>query len=179
MRYALLGLLLGAGLANSAAAGSPNMSLADYLARKKQISAEHRYAQGVCGSNPSPLREICLAEALGRDSVAKADLEVAYRSTPRTRYDASDARAEARFWVARERCDDGSAALTQDACVRAAKAVLVDARADAVVLRKAAEADVATDQACADASLIPGHQRSRACAARAANLRLRAGQGTK
>lgn len=177
MRYVLL-WVLAAGLANSAAAASANMSLADYLARKKQISAEHKYAQGVCGSNPSLNREICLAEALGRDSVAKADLEVAYRSTPRTRYEAIEARAEARFLVARERCDEGGA-MKQDACIRSAKAVLVEARADAGVVRKAAEADIATDQACADASTIPGHQRSRVCTARAANLRLQTGQSTK
>lgn len=171
MRYVLLSVMLAAGLANSAAAASANMSLADYLARKKQISAEHKYAQGVCGSNPSLNREICLAEALGRDGVAKADLEVAYRSTPRTRSEAIEARAEARFLVARERCDDGSGAFKQDACVRSAKAVFEEARADAVVLRKAAEADLAADQACADASRTPGQQRSRVCAARAAALR--------
>lgn len=170
MRHALLWVVVLAGLADSAGAASANMSLADYLARKKQISAEHKYAQGVCGSNPSLNREVCLAEALGRDTVAKADLEVAYRSTPRTRSEAIEARAEARFLVARERCDEGGA-LKQDACIRSAKAVLVEARADAVVVRKAAEADLATDQACADASALPGHQRSRACAARAATLR--------
>src|SRR5436853_3591524 len=114
MSSRVIWVVLGAGLCNIALAAPPNMSLADYLARKKQLSAEYRSVQVACSANPSSDREICLAEAMGKDRVAKADLEVAYRSTPRTRFEASEARAEARFWLARERCVDFALAL-QDA----------------------------------------------------------------
>jgi hypothetical protein len=173
----LVCLVLAAGLSSLACAAPPNMSLADYLAKKKQISAEHRSAQVACDVNPSTSREICLAEAIGRDEVAKADLEVAYRSTPRTRYEANEARANARFWVAREQCGD-AARPVQDACLRDAKTARLAAQTSATVLMKSAEADTATDEACADAARI-GHQRTRACVLRAADLRSSQGQTTK
>jgi len=140
MRNRLIGIVLGAALCNVAAATPPNMSLADYLARKKQISVDYRAAQAACGANPSSNREVCRAEAMGRDGVAKADLEVAYRSTPRTRYEANEARADALFWVARERCDD-SGRLLRDTCLRDAKEARLAARSSASLRMHAAETD--------------------------------------
>ena len=162
----LICLVVAAALSTVAWSAPPNMSLADYLARKKQISTEHRSAQTACGISPSIDLEVCLVEAMGRDSVAKADLEVAYRSTPRTRYEANEARAEARFWVAREQCADSAAPL-RDACVRDAKAIRVAAQTNGALLLKAAEADRLLDDACADAAASAAHPRSHACALRA------------
>jgi hypothetical protein len=129
----------------------PNMSLADYLARKKLLSAEHRGAWVACGVNPSVDRDICLAEAVGADWIAKADLEVAYRSTPRSRFEASAARAQAIFWVARERCTDIARAI-REVCLEDADATLVGALAGAKAQMKAAEAARAVDDMCADAT---------------------------
>ena len=171
-------LTVTAGLSSLVCAAQPNMSLADYLARKKQISAEYRSAQVACGVNPSTPREICLAEAMGIDGVAKADLEVTYRSTPRTRYDASEARADARFWVARERCVDATRPL-QAACLRDAKTARLAAQTTATVLMKAGEADLAAYEACADAAAKSGHQSPRACVLRTADARSGQGQNTK
>ena len=137
----LIGIVIAASLCNVAWAVPPNMSLADYLTRKKQISVDYRAAQAACGVNPSSTREVCRAEAMGRDGVAKADLEVAYRSTPRTRYEANEARADALFWVARERCDD-SARLLRDSCLRDAKEARLAARSNASLGMHAAEADL-------------------------------------
>ena len=171
-------LVVIAGLSSLAWAAPPNMSLADYLARKKQISAEYRSAQVACGGNPSTRREICLAEAMGVDGVAKADLEVAYRSTPRTRYEANEARADARFWVAREQCADFARPL-QDACLRDAKTARLAAQTKATVLMKAGEADLVAYEACADAAAKSGHQPTRACVLRTADVRIGQGQSTK
>lgn len=161
-----IAIVLAAGLAGIASAAPPNMSVANYLERKKQISAEHRTAQAACGADLSSGREICLAEAASKDVVAKADLEVAYRSTPRTRYEASEARADARFWVARERCAD-AARLNRDACVRDAKTVRLAAQAEGTVLMKAAEAQYLIDESCANGSATAEQRRMRACKAAA------------
>jgi hypothetical protein len=136
-RGVVLSILLIAAMPGSVAAERPGMSLDDYLARKKQLSAVFLAARTRCQSLSS--REICLAEATGADSVAKADLEVAYRSTPRSRFEASEARARARFGVARERCTDATPP-TREACLREASAQLDAAVAAAARRMKAAEA---------------------------------------
>ena len=151
--------LLVALLPGIASAERPNMPLADYLARMKQLSAEHRTAQRACGANPSSDRDICLARALGADRIAKADLEVAYRSTPRTRFEASEARAQALFWVARERCID-AAHSTRAACLHDADAALADALASAEVLMKAGEAARVADAICADTTATAVQRRA-------------------
>jgi hypothetical protein len=146
-----LWILILAALPAVACAERPNMSLTDYLARKKLLSAEHRGAWVACGVNPSVNRDICLAEAMGSDWIAKADLEVAYRSTARSRFEASEARAQASFWVSRERCTDIVPA-TREVCLESADATLARALAGAKVQMKAAEAARAVDDLCADAT---------------------------
>jgi hypothetical protein len=153
-----LWILVLAALPGIVCAERPNMSLADYLARKKLLSVEHRDARVACGANPSADRDICLAEALGADWIAKADLEVAYRSTPRSRFEASAARAQASFWVARERCTDIARAI-REVCLENADATLAGALAGAEAQMKAAEAARTVDDMCADAT-AGGFQRS-------------------
>jgi hypothetical protein len=145
-------ILLLAALPEIVCAERPNMSLADYLARKKLLSVEHRDARAVCGAHSSSDREICLAEVLGADTIAKADLEVAYRSTPRSRFEASEARARATFWVARERCAEIAQPIRQ-VCLHDADATLARALAGAMQV-KAAEAARAADDMCADAAAM-------------------------
>jgi len=97
MANRLVASLLAAGCYSSALAGSLDTSLADYLAAKRQLSTQLRAAKAACDADWSQPREICLTEAMGNDWIAKADLEVAYRSTPRSRFEASAARADARL----------------------------------------------------------------------------------
>jgi len=111
------------------------------------------------------MQGVCLAEAIGRDWIAKGDLEVAYRSTPRSRFEASSARADARFWVAREHCDD-LAQPERLACQQEARAVHLAARAQGVAQQRAEE----LDDACADEVTAGGRFRSRACVLRAEDV---------
>jgi hypothetical protein len=162
MNPRLIALLLTAALPTLVGATPANMSVADYLLRKKQITTETRAAQSACGMNPSRDRELCLAKAVGVDSVAKADLEVAYRSTPRTRLEASEARAQARFWIARERCADTPQELRSD-CLRDARSGLLAAQADAAIVMKAAENAAFAAEMCAASTANALQARSRAC----------------
>lgn len=130
-RLALAGLV--AGLMLPCAHAQPaSMSLAVYLARHKQIGVDYAEARSACSAGGSNVnaREVCLADAMGRDHVAKANLEVDYRSTSRTLLEANDARTTAAFWSARERCGDLVFRL-QAACNQEAKAAEVAAKADA------------------------------------------------
>lgn len=156
---ALVALAILPGLAGATPA---NMSVADYLARKRQIDVGTRAAQAACGANPSSQREICLSVALGDDVVAKADLEVAYRSTPRTRFEATEARAQARYLLARERCADTAQAL-RSGCTRDARGERLAAQADATAVMRAAEADAVAAEACAATGANRAPSRAAAC----------------
>ena len=77
-----------------------------------------------------------MAEAKGRDDVARAEAAAAYENTPKTRENARVAHAEATYKVSVEKCDD-LAGNPKDVCVKEAKAALVRAKADAKVDRVA------------------------------------------
>jgi hypothetical protein len=158
-RVAALALVLG--FSTSAFAQPPNMRVAEYMTRKKQINAEYVTAQAACNAPGARSREICLAEALGKEHVAKADLEVDYRSTPRTQLEASEARADATFWLARERCGDVAYPL-QERCVQDAKAAEIVTKAQAKERSRAAQAKLLAeeDRALARALADPGKNRS-------------------
>src|SRR4030095_9696130 len=59
-----------------------------------------------CAPRSGNAKDICLAEANGKEKVAKADAEAAYKNTPKEREDARVTRAEATHNVAKEKCDD-------------------------------------------------------------------------
>ena len=103
-----------------------------------------------CSSRSGNAKDICLAEANGKEKVAKADAEAAYayKNTPTAREDARVTRAEATYNVAKEKCG-GLAGNPKDVCVKEANAELVKAKADAKVDRVTADTrqDAAAKQA--------------------------------
>ncbi len=104
----------------------------------KNAETQYKIDKDACSSRSGNAKDICLADASGREKVAKADAEAAYKNTPKAREDARVARAEATHNVAKEKCDDltGNA---KDICVKEADAALVKAKADAKVDRVAAD----------------------------------------
>jgi len=114
----------------------------------KNADAQSKVDKDACASRTGNAKDICLAEANGKEKVAKADAEAAYKNTPKAREDMRDTRAEATYSVAKEKCDDLSGN-SKDVCVKVADAALVKAKADAKVDRVAADAnkDAATKQA--------------------------------
>ena len=114
----------------------------------KNADAQYKMDKDACSSRSGNAKDICLAEANGKEKVAKADAEAAYKNTPKMREDARVTRAEATYNVAKEKCDMLSGN-PKDVCVKEANAGLVKAKADAKVDRVAAETqqDAATKQA--------------------------------
>jgi hypothetical protein len=114
----------------------------------KNAEAQYKMDKDACSSRGGNAKDICLAEANGKEMIAKADAEAAYKSTPKVREDARVTRAEATYNVAKEKCDQllGN---SKDVCVKEASAVLVKAKADAKVDRVTADTrqDAAAKQA--------------------------------
>ena len=114
----------------------------------KNADAQYKMDKDACSSRSGNAKDVCLAEANGKEKVAKADAEAAYKNTPKMREDARVTRSEATYNVAKEKCDQLSGN-PKDVCAKEANAALVKAKADAKVDRVAAETqqDAATKQA--------------------------------
>jgi hypothetical protein len=135
------------------ALGAPamaGMSKPDYQASKKDIESAYEAAKASCGTLAANAKDICVAEAKGTEKIARAELEVAYQPTVKTRYDARIARAEAEYSVATEKCDD-RAGNAKDVCVKEAKVAQTTAKADAKARMKTVEANKAAGKEIAEA----------------------------
>jgi hypothetical protein len=114
------------------------MSKEAYDATVRNAEAQYKTDKDACASRSGNAKDICVAEASGKEKIAKADAEAAYKNTPKAREDARVARAEAAHDVANQRCDDLSGN-AKDVCQKEANARLVKAKADARVEGVAAD----------------------------------------
>ena len=144
-------MIMGLGVA----AAQPVMSKAEHQANKDRIAADYKAAKARCDSLAGNARDICVAEAKGREKVARADLEAQYKPTEKNRYDARVARANADYAIAKEKCDD-RAGDEKKICMKEAKAAETRAKADAKANRTMASADASaarkSDEARRDAA---------------------------
>lgn len=126
-----------ASAARPAATFAP-ISKDSYDAAVRNAENQYRLDREACNARSGNAKDICVAEASGKEKVAKADAEAAYRVTPKAREDARVTRAEAVYAVSKEKCDD-LAGNPKDVCVREADAALTKVKADAKVDRVAAD----------------------------------------
>lgn len=108
------------GIAGGASAAAPAISKDVYKAEQTRIEARAKVDKKACGARKANARDICAAEAKGREKVARAELEARYRPGLEADLDAKNAKADADYEVAKEKCDDarGNA---RDACLKRAK----------------------------------------------------------
>jgi hypothetical protein len=133
----------------STGAMAAGMSKDDYYAGKDRISTDYRAARAACNSLASNAKDVCVADAEGKDAIAKAQLEAAYEPSLKARYEVSIAIAEGRYSVASTRCG-AKAGNDKDVCIKEAKADEVAAKADAKAWLKTADANqVASDKTMA------------------------------
>jgi hypothetical protein len=132
----------------TAAKSAAPISKDGYDIAVKNAETQYKVDKDACSSRGGNAKDICVAEANGREKVAKADAEAAYKNTPKAREEARVARAEATHDVAKEKCG-GLSGNPKDVCVKEADAVLIKAQADAKVDRVTADThqDAATKQA--------------------------------
>ena len=143
-------IALAVSLVFSTGAIAQNLSKTDYKACKDKIAAEYKSAKAACASLSGNPKDICVAEAKGKESVGKAELEASYKPTVKTRYQAHIAKAEADYAVAVERCDD-LAGNAKDVCVKEAKAAETSAKVDAKAQMKTTEANATAKEKSSDA----------------------------
>ena len=147
MSKLMIALFVAAGLGFAGAssaqtyAAKPTMASAStskdsYTMAKKNADAQYKTDKDACSTLNGNAKDICVAEAKGKDNIAKAEAEAAYHNTPKNRESARVAHAQAKYNVAIEKCDD-LAGNSKDVCVKEAKAGLVRAKADAKVDRVA------------------------------------------
>jgi membrane-associated HD superfamily phosphohydrolase len=125
-----------------------SMTKDGYAQAKKDADAQYKIDKNACSALSGNAKDICVAEAKGKDDIAKAEAAAAYENSPKTREATRVAYAQANYNISLEKCDD-LAGNRKDVCVKEAKAELVRSKADAKVDRVAVDTrqEAATKQA--------------------------------
>ena len=124
---------------SAGALAAQGMSKQEYKAAQDRIAADYKSAKAGCDSLSANAKDVCMAEARGKQKVAKAELETTNKPGDKARYAVSVAKAEADYAVAKEKCDD-KAGNDKKACVKEAKAAEARAKANAKAQLKTADA---------------------------------------
>ncbi|MBS0407984.1 MAG: hypothetical protein JSS17_16805 [Proteobacteria bacterium] len=132
LRPTLLALLTVGFMSGNALA----MTKAEHQSAQDQIATQYKSDKAQCDSLKGNAKDVCVKEAKGKESVAKANLEAEYKPTESTRMKAREAKAEADYDVAKEKCDDQSGN-AKDVCKKDAKAAYVTAKENAKVSQAA------------------------------------------
>lgn len=140
MKLITQSLTLAIGLAFSAGAMAQSMTDSSYRSAKDRIEAEYKSEKAKCDALSDNAKDICVADAKGKEKVGKAELTARYRNTPKNHYDVHEAKAEATYEVAKEKCDDLNGN-DKDVCMKEAKAAQTRAKADAEARMKVSKAD--------------------------------------
>jgi hypothetical protein len=103
-------------------AAHPSINVNDAgRAERQRIEQEYRAARERCNALSGNEKDLCVAEAKGRQKVAKAELDAKDRpDDARAQRKLAEARANAEYSVAKEKCDDMGE--QRDACIRQARA---------------------------------------------------------
>lgn len=150
LRFSLLAVALccaGAAQAQTAA----TMSGTEYGAAKDRIQADYKADRAACDKLNANAKDICVAEAKGKEKVAEAELKYQRSGKADDANKVQMVKADAAYDVAKERCDDMKGN-DKDVCVKEAKANEAKAKADAKAAKKTGEArhDAVEDKRDAD-----------------------------
>jgi hypothetical protein len=126
--------LLGCSMALTAVHAA-NMTKEEASAEKARIEAEYKADKKSCDAMNGNAKDVCVEQAKGKEKVARAELDYKQDASERHRGKVAEAKADAQYSVAKEKCDD----LTgdqKDVCVKDAKAAKARAEADMKSARK-------------------------------------------
>jgi hypothetical protein len=159
MKLTPIAALFAAGmLAATTSMAADDAAKKNYQAEKNRIEAAYKGDAERCKSLSGNAKDVCQAEAKGKQKIAKADAYAAYRGTDASRKDAALARADADYSVAKEKCDD-LAGNPKDVCVKEAKATHTKAKADAKANAKVTEVRKDAAENARDANFEVAKQR--------------------
>ncbi|WP_394807976.1 hypothetical protein [Nitrosomonas sp.] len=129
-KFNISSILVALSLTFSGSSIAQNMSKDEHEAAEKSIVAQYKLDKEKCESLTGNAEDICVAEAKGKEKVAKAELEAKFKPSKEAAYKVSVAKAEANYDVSKEKCDD-IAGNEKDVCEKAAKAILEQAKSEA------------------------------------------------
>jgi hypothetical protein len=75
-------------------------------AEEDRIEAEYKAEKAKCDAMSGNAKDVCVKEAKGKEKVAKAELDAKKNPSERSQRKVEHAKAEAKYEVAKERCDD-------------------------------------------------------------------------
>ncbi len=133
-------IALALGLSFGVSAFAETMSKAELKDAKTKIEANYKAALVPCDSLAGNPKKICKVEAKGNKNTAQANLDASNNPTAKNQRQASDAKAEAAYDLAHQKCQEQTSN-AKDVCIKEAKAVEVAAKADAKALMKTADAN--------------------------------------
>lgn len=122
--------LLGCSAALVAAHAAPPLTKEEAAAEKARIEAQYKADRKGCGTLSGNGKDICIEQAKGNEKVALAELDYKQDGNPHNRDKVAEAKADANYAIAKEKCDD-LAGDQKDICVKDAKAA--KARADSEI----------------------------------------------
>lgn len=158
-KLAALSVALCLGVATSAIGAT--MTKAEYEAAEDRISATYKADKTACDQMSGNAKDVCIEEAKGKESVAKAELEARYKPTATSQRDVAIAKAKATHAVAKEKCDD-FAGNAKDVCVKEAQAALVTAEENAKLNQKTGEANATAREKSGDANAAANEKKAEA-----------------
>ena len=138
----VLGIATALAVFTCGGAAAAGITKEEYKAGKAHIAAEYEADRQKCGAHLGDAADLCVARARGAQRVAEAELEAAYKPTPRSNYDAAIARAQAANTLAKEECDDRKGE-ARKSCEKEAAIALKRAKAEATAAMKASNAEQA------------------------------------
>ena len=149
-----LAVAMAALLCLGSAQAATNFSKATYQGAKAEIKAGYKTDKAACASLKDNAKDICVEQAKASEKVALAQLEANYSGNPKDEAKLHTAQYEARYAVAKEKCDDLSGN-AKDVCVQEAKTTRDKAKADAKLTKTVttAMADDVSTQMKADYKL--------------------------
>lgn len=108
--------------------GAQAMTKDEYKAQKDSIEANYKAAHDRCKEMKANAKDVCISEAKGHEKVAKAELEAQYKPSPKADANVREAKADATYDTAKEKCND-LAGNAKTACVADAKSAFTSAMA--------------------------------------------------
>jgi len=110
-------------------------ALAQFKAARDKIAADYKADRTACDAMKDNAKDICIEEAKGKEKVAKAELDQQMKPGDANARKVAEAKVEAAYSVAKEKCDDqkGDA---KSACMKQAKADQDKGKADVKAMKK-------------------------------------------
>jgi hypothetical protein len=137
-------------LAFGGAFAADQMSKDEYKAEKERIKAGYKADNDRCRNLSGNAKDVCHAEAAGREKIALADLDARNENTPQAREHALTTRADTIYAIELEKCDD-FAGQKKDLCRQEAKSMRDKVRAEAKAERQSSSAQMKANEKIADA----------------------------